>query len=212
MKHLKKFNESIQKDILDNFSYIIDNLGDPKIDRQKWGNEDKWTFYWDLGLDLTKMNEASKVIEKLNAIVSELEDIISAKERLENYYFQLSLTNKLKVDVIPKETGSEDYDFITGQNQREVKINIIDIERCLASKGIRVTKVHLEYNDISEMSSIDIQYDGYEYNKFKEFLDLFMSQLNIAHETDKIDRDIDISYGSTQMEIFPLEEKTYVSY
>lgn len=31
-------------------------------------------------------------------------------------------------------------------------------------------------------------------------------------ETDKIDRDIDISYGSTAMEIFPMEEKTYVSY
>lgn len=212
MKHLKKFNESVQQDILDNFAFIIDTLGDPKIDREKWGDDDKWTLMWDIGLDLTKMNEASKVIEKLSVIVSEMEDIISAKERLTDYNFGISLTNVLKVQVIPKETGSEYYDFIIGQNWREVKLNMTDIERCLASKGIKVKKVELDYNEIAEMSTVKVEYENYNQEKFKEFLDLFTSQLNIAHETDKIDRDIDISYGGSAMEIYPLEEKTYVSY
>ena len=87
-----------------------------------------------------------------------------------------------------------------GQNWREVKLNMTDIERCLASKGIRVKKVELvDYNEIAEMSTVKVEYENYNQEKFKEFLDLFTSQLNTAYETDKIDRDIDISYGSTAM-------------
>lgn len=212
MKHLKKFNESLQQDILDNFAFIIDTLGDPKIDKEKWGSDDKLTLIWDIGLDLTKMNEALEVIEKLSVVVSEMEDIISAKERLTNYNFGISLTNVLKVQLIPKETGSDDYNFIIGQNWREVKLNMTDIERCLASKGIKVKEVELDYNEISENSTVRVEYENYNYDKFKEFLDLFQSQLHTAYETDKINRDIDISYGSEAMEIYPMEEKTYVSY
>lgn len=212
MKHLKKFNESLQQDILDNFAFIIDTLGDPKIYREKWGSDDKLTLTWEIGLDLTKMNEASEVIEKLSVIVTEMEDIISAKERLSNYNFGISLTNVLKVQVIPKETGADDYNFIIGQNGREVKLNMTDIERCLTSKGIKVKKVELDYNEILETSTIRVEYENYNYDKFKEFLDLFQSQLHTAYETDKINHDIDISYGSKAIEIYPMEEKTYISY
>lgn len=212
MKHLKKFNESIQQDIFDNFAFIIDTLGDPKIDREKWGDDDKWTLIWDIGLDLTIMNEVSKVIEKLSVIISEMEDIISAKERLTDYNFGISLTNVLKVQLTPKETGSDDYNFIIDQNWGRIKLNITDIERCLASKGIKIKKVEQDYIEISENSSIKVEYENFNYEKFKEFLDIFTSQLNAAHENEVIDRDIDISYGPTAMEIYPIEEKTFLVY
>ena len=47
MKHLKRFNESKEDeklDILENFAYITDKLGEPSISSHSYGSGTKWNF------------------------------------------------------------------------------------------------------------------------------------------------------------------------
>jgi type VI protein secretion system component VasF len=61
MRHLKKFNESsniedTKRDIIDNFSYLIDTLGDPIISNKNWGDKHKWVIKFNLEMDISLMN------------------------------------------------------------------------------------------------------------------------------------------------------------
>jgi len=88
MKHLKRFNESKEDeklDILDNFAYITDKLGEPAVGWHSYGSGTKWNLSWDIKLDLSVLQEATQLIQKLKDIVEEIDDVLSAADRLENY-------------------------------------------------------------------------------------------------------------------------------
>jgi hypothetical protein len=77
--------------MIDNFSYLIDTLGDPIISNKNWGDKHKWVIKFNLEMDISIMNNALYVISKLKSIIEDIEDIISASERLSDYYFQMSI-------------------------------------------------------------------------------------------------------------------------
>ena len=72
MRHLKKYkifessDDSFYQDLLDNFSYITDNLGKPHIDKIKWANSFKWVFSWNLGINLNEFHSPAEIVNKLN--------------------------------------------------------------------------------------------------------------------------------------------------
>ena len=75
MKHLKRFNESKEDeklDILENFAYITDKFGQPSINSSNYGTGTKWNISWDIKLNLSVLQEATQLIQKLKDIVEEI--------------------------------------------------------------------------------------------------------------------------------------------
>ncbi len=221
MRHLKKFNESsniedTKRDIIDNFSYIIDTLGDPIISNKNWGDKHKWVIKFNLEMDISLMNNALDVINKLKSVTQDIEDIISASERLSDYYFQMSIKDWLVIEMIPKVEKSESYNFIISQSWREIQLNLIDIEKFFSSNGINLIKKWLDDNNYIEVSGNCASYfkfDKFDDAVFAEFISMFTNETNAKLNSKEIDREIVAEYdGANTIQIFPTEENTYVVY
>jgi len=214
MKHLRKFNESYvedtKRDIIENFNYIIDTLGEPVITNKNWGDKHKWTIKFDLQMDISIMNNALDVISKLKSITEDIEDIISASERLSDYYFQMSIKEYLIIEMIPKVEKSENYNFIIGQNWREIQLDSSEIEKFFRSNDINLIKKWIDddnYIEISETCASYFKFDKFDNRIFAEFIQKFNSEF----EEKEIDRNIVAEYsGDNTIQIFPTDEKTYV--
>lgn len=220
MKHLRKFNESYvedtKNDIIENFSYIIDTLGEPVITNKNWGDKHKWTIKFNLGIDISLMNNALDVISKLKTITEDIEDIISASERLSDYYFQMSIKDNLIIEMIPKVVKNDTYNFILGQNWREVQLNLVDIERFFSSNGLNLIKKWQDddnYVEVSETCASYFKFDKFDNTVFDEFIQKFDNEFTTKADNDELDREIVAEYnGDNTIQIFPTEEKTYVVY
>jgi hypothetical protein len=218
MKHLRKFNESYVEDtkrnIIDNFSFIIDTLGEPVITNKNWGDKHKWTIKFDLKMDISIMNNALDAINKLKSITEDIEDIISASERLSDYYFQMSIKNHLIIEMIPKVEKSENYNFIIGQNWREIQLDSSEIEKFFRSNDINLIKKWIDddsYIEITETCASYFKFDKFDNTVFSEFIEKFNNEVNSKLDTGEIDREIVAEYnGSKTIQIFPTYEKTYV--
>ena len=214
MKHLRRFNESYvedtKSDIIENFSYIIDTLGEPVITNKNWGDKHKWIIKFDLQMDISIMNNALDVISKLKSITEDIEDIISASERLSDYYFQMSIKDYLIIEMIPKVEKSENYNFIIGQNWREIQLDSSEIEKFFRSNDINLIKKWIDddnYIEISETCASYFKFDKFDNTIFAEFIQKF----NNEFEEKEIDRNIVAEYnGDKTIQIFPTDEKTYV--
>lgn len=220
MKHLRKFNESYvedtKNDIIENFSYIIDTLGDPVITNKNWGDKHKWTIEFNLGIDISLMNNALDVISKLKTITEDIEDVISASERLSEYYFQMSIKDNLTIEMIPKVEKSENYNFILGQNWREIQLNTSEIEKFFKSNDINLIKKWLDnddYIEISETCASYFKFDKFDNSVFGEFIEKFNNEFTTKADNDELDREIIAEYiGDNTIQIFPIDGKTYVVY
>ncbi len=214
MKHLRRFNESYvedtKSDIIENFSYIIDTLGEPVITNKNWGDKHKWIIKFDLQMDISIMNNALDVIGKLKSITEDIEDIISASERLSDYYFQMSIKDYLIIEMIPKVEKSENYNFIIGQNWREIQLDSSEIEKFFRSNDINLIKKWIDddnYIEITETCASYFKFDKFDNTIFAEFIQKF----NNEFEEKEIDRNIVAEYnGDKTIQIFPTDEKTYV--
>ena len=218
MKHLRRFNESYvedtKSDIIENFSYIIDTLGEPVITNKNWGDKHKWIIKFDLQMDISIMNNALDVISKLKSITEDIEDIISASERLSDYYFQMSIKDYLIIEMIPKVEKSENYNFIIGQNWREIQLDSSEIEKFFRSNDINLIKKWIDddsYIEITETCASYFKFDKFDNTVFSEFIEKFNNEVNSKLDTGEIDREIVAEYnGSKTIQIFPTYEKTYV--
>ena len=102
MKHLKKFNESVEdekRDILDNFEFISDKFGEPDCYSSKYGDSSKWSMSWNIKLDLSVLQEAHQLIEKLKDIVEDIDDVLAASDRLETYNI---MSQKMRIKKLNK--------------------------------------------------------------------------------------------------------------
>jgi hypothetical protein len=214
MKHLRKFSESYvedtKRDIIENFSYIMDILGEPIITNKNWGDKHKWTIKFDLQMDLSIMNNVLDVVNKLKIITDDIEDIISASERLSDYYFQMSIKDYLIIEMIPKVEKSENYNFIIGQNLREIQLDSSEIEKFFRSNDINLIKKWMDdydYIEVTETCASYFKFDKFDNRIFAEFIAKFDSEL-----VEKgIERNIVAEYGGDRtIQIFPTDEKTYV--
>jgi hypothetical protein len=211
MKYLKKFFESledIKEEILENFLFISDKFGDPIVYSSKYGDKIKWTLTWDIKLDFSVLQEANQLIKKLKDISSDIDDVIAASGRLEDYNFNMSLTSKLKIELVPKDIGNNTFKFIKEYRSRQLFIRINEVERFFNSKGLRVVKWDNEssYNEITENSHLEITLDKYDESVMSEFGRLITIELNLIE-----DREYTFDFaGSKSILIYPNEERSYV--
>ena len=213
MKHLRRIFESVEvtkEDILENFLYITDKLGEPTIHSNKFGDSKKWILIWNLGLDITHLQEAHSLINKLKSIVEEIDDVISASERLSDWSFNMSLSTDLRIEMVPKDTGSDIYNFIVGYDFRTLKVSKSEIERFFAKNNITVAKWDLDssWNEINSTNNLEITISRFDNEIVRNFINLFEHELEI--KKDEIHREyvIFISYG--KIIIQPQEEKACV--
>lgn len=210
MKHLKRFNESKEDeklDILDNFTYITDKLGEPSIGSHSYGSGTKWNISWDIKLDLSVLQEANQLIQKLKDIVEEIDDVLSAADRLESYNINMSLTNVLRIELVPKDTGDDTFKFIKSYESRALYVRINEVERFFNSRGLRVVKWDNEssYSEHSQTNELEIVLNKRDNQVYGEFYNLVMAELNLID-----DREYQVRYQGDSIVIYPNEEKSYV--
>ena len=210
MKHLKRFFESTdfsKEDILENFLFITDKLGDPEIYSSKFGNSSKWIIRWDLKIDLSVLQEASELISKLKELTEDIDDVLAAADRIGEYNINMSITDLLILEMVPKDTGNNEFNFIKGYDSRILYVRKNEIERFFNSRGIRVVKWYNEssYNEYNQTNDLDIHLSKNDI----EVTDDFKRLVNI--ELRRIDdREYECSGGGSVISICPLEEKAYV--
>jgi hypothetical protein len=211
MRHLKKFNESKyddkQQDIEYAIGFIIDKLGDPIIKRERWGENMKFTYTWNLGLNISHLNKAEDLINRIKDIMEEMDDLIAAKDRLLYYDIYMSIDTRITIVFIPKEVELGNFKFLIGQNGREIQLKKSEIERFFKSKDIIIIKTEETYNEYSEIGGIELTLSKGVADVSNEFRELLLSELQ---ENEDIDVDIFIS-GITHIEIYPESEKRYVT-
>jgi hypothetical protein len=210
MKHLKRFNESKEDeklDILDNFAYITDKLGEPSVGSHSYGSGTKWNLSWDIKLDLSVLQEATQLIQKLKDITEEIDDVLSAADRLENYNINMSLTNSLRIELVPKDTGDNTFNFIKGYESRQLYVRINEVERFFNSRGLRVVKWDNEssYDEANQTNKLEISLNKVDNPVTAEFYRLIMAELNLIK-----DRDYQMYVNGNNVVIYPDEEKAYV--
>ena len=210
MKHLKRFNESKEDeklDILENFAYITDKFGQPDISSSNYGTGTKWNISWDIKLDLSVLQEATQLIQKLKDIVEEIDDVLSAADRLENYNINMSLTDELRIELVPKDSGDNTFKFIKGYEGRQLTVRMNEVERFFNSRGLRVIKWDNEssYDEGNQTNDLEIFLNKRDNQITSEFHDLVMSELDLID-----DREYLVRTQSDSVVIYPNEEKAYV--
>ena len=210
MKHLKKFNESKEDeklDILDNFTYITDKFGEPSISSYSYGSGTKWTLSWDIKLNLSVLQEANQLIQKLKDIVEEIDDVLSAADRLENYNINMSLTSELRIELVPKDTGDNTFKFIKGYESRALYVRMNEVERFFNSRGLRVVKWDNEssFDEVNQTNKLEISLNKVDNSVTAEFYRLIMVELNLIK-----DRDYQMYVNGNDVVIYPDEEKAYI--
>jgi hypothetical protein len=119
----------------------------------------------------------------------------------------MSLTDKLKIELVPKDTGENTFKFIKGYEGRQLYVKINEVERFFNSRGIRVVKWDNEssYNEYNETNDLEIFLNKRDNVIISEFYDLIMVELNLIE-----DRDYQVRMEGNSVVIYPTEEKSYV--
>jgi hypothetical protein len=210
MKHLKRFFESTdfsKEDILENFLFITDKLGDPEIYSSKFGNSSKWIIRWDLKIDLSVLQEASELISKLKELTEDIDDVLTAADRIGEYNINMSITDLLILEMVPKDTGNNEFNFIKGYDSRILYVRKNEIERFFNSRGIRIVKWDNEssYNEYNQNNDLDIHLSKNDIEVTDDFKRLVNIELRGID-----DREYECSGGGSVISICSLEEKAYV--
>jgi hypothetical protein len=211
MKYLKKFFESNSPldEIKDNFQFINDEFGDAIVSESKFGDSKKYLLRWDLKFDMSKMNKLDLVFNKIKLISELLDDIKSASSILDDHDFDLSITDELRIEILPKETGSESFEFIKNYEWRTLKINKNEIQRFFRSKGVNVIDWEETFDEYSESGDVEFILDQESHHAISEFKSLFDRELE--NRSKEIDREYYCSIGSDNVVIGADEEKAVVS-
>jgi hypothetical protein len=210
MKHLRKFfesNETEKEDILENFISISDKFGEPETYSTNFGSNKKWSLSWNINLNLSVLQESQQLIKKLKDITEDIDDVLAASSRLESYNINMSLTDKLKIELVPKDTGDNTFKFIKGYESRQLYVRINEVERFFNSRGLRVVKWDNEssFDEVNQTNKLEISLNKVDNNVTSEFYLLIMVELNLIE-----DRDYQMYVNGNDIVIYPDEEKAYV--
>ena len=210
MKHLRKFFESVEiteSEILENFLYITDKFGDPHVSTSPYGKSKKWTISWNIKLDLSVLQEAEQLINKLKDLAEDIDDVLAAGDRLEDFTINMSLSNYLKLELVPKDTGEDTYKFISHFEWRQLYVRINEVERFFNARGIRIEKWDNEsmYREDDDNNELWIYLSKVDRESIGTFCDLVNTELQEIE-----DRQYRCSYSGNQIYISPEEEKAFV--
>ena len=210
MKHLRKFFESVEiteSEILENFLYITDKFGDPHVSTSPYGKSKKWTISWNIKLDLSVIQEAEQLINKLKDLTEDIDDVLAAGDRLEDFTINMSLSNYLKLELVPKDTGEDTYKFISHFEWRQLYVRINEVERFFNARGIRIEKYDNEsmYRENDDTNELWIYLSKVDREVIGTFCDMVNTELQEIE-----DRQYRCSYSGNQIYISPEEEKAFV--
>ena len=210
MKHLKKFNESLdstKEEILENFLYISDKFGEPTIYSSDYGSLKKWTLSWDININFSVLQKAEEIIKKLKDITEDIDDVLAAADRLEDFVCNMSLLDKLVIELVPKDSGDNTFKFIKGYESRTLYVRINEIERFFNSRGLRVVKWDNEssYDERYQTNKLEISLNKSDNQVTSEFYRLIMAELNLIK-----DRDYQMYVSGNDVVIYPDDEKAYI--
>ena len=210
MKHLRKFFESVEiteSEILENFLYITDKFGDPHVSTSPYGKSKKWTISWNIKLDLSVLQEAEQLINKLKDLTEDIDDVLAAGDRLEDFTINMSLSNYLKLELVPKDTGEDTYKFISHFEWRQLYVRINEVERFFNARGIRIEKYDNEsmYRENDDTNELWIYLSKVDREVIGTFCDMVNTELQEIE-----DRQYRCSYSGNQIYISPEEEKAFV--
>jgi len=210
MKHLKKFNEGLdssKEEILENFLYISDKFGQPTIYASNYGSHKKWTLSWNIKMNFSVMQNAEELIKKLKDITEDIDDVLAATDRLEDFHCNMSISDNLIVELVPKDSGSVDFKFVKGYEYRQLYVRKNEVERYFNSKGIRVEKFDNEssYNEYNQSNDLDIYLSKMDRVVLGDFCRMMEDELS---QID--DREYHCEISGRGVKIYPTEEKSYV--
>ena len=119
----------------------------------------------------------------------------------------MSLTNSLRIELVPKDTGDNTFKFIKGYESRALYVRINEVERFFNSRGLRVVKWDNEssYNEGNQTNDLEIVLNKRDNQIMAEFHDLVMAELNLID-----DREYVVRTQGDSVVIYPTEEKSYV--
>ena len=119
----------------------------------------------------------------------------------------MSLTDELRIELIPKDTGDNTFKFIKGFEGRQLYVRMNEVERFFNSRGLRVIKWNNEssYNEYSDTNDLEIVLNKRDDLINAEFYDLIMAELNLID-----DREYQVRNEGNSIVIYPVEEKSYV--
>ena len=139
--------------------------------------------------------------------MEEIDDVLAATDRLENYNINMSLTNSLRIELVPKDTGDNTFKFIKGYESRALYVRMNEVERFFNSRGLRVIKWDNEssYDEGNQTNDLEIFLNKRDNQITSEFHDLVMSELDLID-----DREYLVRTQSDSVVIYPMEEKSYV--
>ena len=119
----------------------------------------------------------------------------------------MSLTNSLRIELVPKDTGDNTFKFIKGYESRALYVRMNEVERFFNSKGVRVVKWDNEssYDEGNQTNELEIILSKRDNQVNAEFYDLVMAELNLID-----DREYVVRTQGDSVVIYPNEEKAYV--
>jgi hypothetical protein len=213
MKFLKKifesFDELSKDEILDNFLSLNDELGEPSIKTSKYGKLTKWSISWELDLNLSHLQPLQVVAGRIKNIGELIVDVQSAASRFEDYDINISLSDYLVIEITPKESGSESFEFIIKYDFRVLHLNKNEIERFFRSRGVNILNWEETYNEINETGEVEIHFSPNDGNALREFKNIFTAELN--RKEDDIHREYHCDIRERYLLIYSTEEKAFVS-
>jgi len=212
MKYLKKifesFNELSKEEILDNFLSINDELGEPTINTSKYGKLIKWRISWQF-INLSHLQPLEKVADIIKNLGELIIDIQSAASRFEEYNINISLSDKLIIEITPKESGEESFEFIRDYDFRVLNLNKAEIERFFRSRGVDVLNWEETFDEANEKGDVEITLSSNDGNAITGFKNIFTQELNRKEED--IHREYQCSGSGDYLTIYSTEEKAYVA-
>jgi hypothetical protein len=119
----------------------------------------------------------------------------------------MSLTNSLRIELVPKDTGDNTFKFIKGYESRQLYVRINEVERFFNSRGLRVVKWDNEssFDEVNQTNKLEISLNKVDNQVTSEFYRLIMAELNLIK-----DRDYQMYVNGNDVVIYPDEEKSYV--
>jgi hypothetical protein len=119
----------------------------------------------------------------------------------------MSLTDELRIELVPKDSGDNTFKFIKGYEGRQLYVRMNEVERFFNSRSLRVIKWDNEssYNEYNETNDLEIVLNKRDNVIISEFYDLIMVELNLIE-----DRDYQVRMEGNSVVIYPTEEKSYV--
>lgn len=211
-----KFNESFDNnDILENFQNISDILGDPEFKKIDFNNSHKYVLTWKFDFDLTNKSKAIEIIPNLKSIVDELDDVLSAVDRLPDFEILISFRKELIIELLPKKNESGNYSFIKDfLYGRVLIINREEIERYAINNNAIVTKYDTTYSmsEITETNELLITFNipGDYISNLHELISSEIIEKSGEDFENFNGRSYEVGLNSKSISIYPLEEKSYV--